>query len=149
MGRIKWDSLLIAETMDNIEDTLMLQQPALDALIAQVDAAAALPNLPDYMKYSLSSLRSQLHGCLPYCCYKIHSVKHAIPATAPTTPKRQTVYHSEVEDLSPRSPWTAEEERELQEAEEREIDRMLDIAPADPAKLAAYQDASAQLRLLV
>jgi hypothetical protein len=164
MGRIKWDSLAVAQAMDAAEDILLSARPLIDEAIIMVEAAQALPDLPDYMTYSLSSLRAQIDGSLAQLIYRIHSTKGYIPETAPTTPKRDPLYMrsaplpvaiaqvdaqdkqcrltcgvctAECNSRQPNRQGKYEPDVvDLQAAEEREIDRMLDInrpAPRQPS----------------
>jgi len=128
MGRIKWDSLAVAQSMDATEDILLSARPLIDEAIAFIEVAQALPNLPDYIKYALSSLHSTIDVCLTQCIYRIHTTKGQIPDTAPTTPKRELIYsHS----MQPNAV-------DLQEAEEKEIDRMLDIDRPAPLQASLF-----------
>lgn len=168
MGRIKWDSLTVAQSMDAAEDILLSARPLIDEAITFVEAAQALPNLPDYMKWALNSCRHDLDTCLSQCIYRLHSTKGYIPETAPTTPKRDMpivrpaqapfIPPTQVaeapdkqcrltcgvcpEECNSRQPNRQgkykPDEIDLQEAEEREIDRMLDIDRPAPLQASLF-----------
>lgn len=77
---IKWDPTPVREALEQMETLLQEAYPALEAAAKEGKAAAALPDLPQYVTQPLTSLVDNLQYAVDRCRRQLEEFRRRLPA---------------------------------------------------------------------